>query len=1058
MPAKQFVHACAVVLTMVLTAGTLLAQTTFSTIRGTVTDQTGAVVPGVEVNVTEVTTNLSRTVQSSAEGNFEVPNLKVGTYRLTGELSGFKTFVADNITLDSAQLRRIDVVLEIGETTQEIVVEAGAEVISTEGGSIIAGFENKIYDDIPLVDTYPGPLSMLATLPGVQGDGWVVSMAGQKNLQITQMYDGVQNDRTGPQGANVNLYEEVQVVTVNNTADQSRVASYNTIAKSGNNQFHGELYYKHVNSALNAREYFDPTRIPFLFHEWLAEGSGPVIKDKTFIYGAYFSERFPAGSYKRANVPSMQMRQGDFSQFSNAIMDPLTGEPFPNNRIPSERLNPTSLKTQDLYIPEPNLGDANTLTNNFGFNFPWPSDKFQTDMFQFRVDHNLSQKNSIFFRYNSNRVPYVLARQLPAFSWTRRRSYSKAVISDTHIFSPSLVNNFTFGWNGNYMFDGDTVDGHTPPKGDDAISSIGLQGVNPKGLSEQGFPRMDIAGLSRLRTIDGGLRDDHFDFSWADTMTWTHGNHVTKMGFQLYKYNDFEALAREGTYGRFNFNGKFTGNAFGDFLLGMPLWSRRLDVLIPREMESVELGLYFMDTYKATQNLTLDYGLRWDYFGSDTIKDGLQYNWDSASGNVIIPSGTESQVSPLYPNTINLVTGDVVPSPSVSNFRPRIGIAYRLSDSLVLRGGYGVFTERLGYFSRVQKTGPFEISETYFNDVVDGQPLFTFPNPFPADVSDASTPSQSVVGYPMNTSHASIHQFNVSIEKEVKDIGLRASYVGTRSRGLNYSVNINKPAPGLTPFTAARRPFSQFINTNLVRNDGSSNYNSLQLQAKKRAGLITFDAHYTLASNLHNWLNTQNPYDVTSHWSNDNFIARHRAVFTTQTELPFGQGRRYLPDAPVAVDAFIGGWVVTSVSYFQTGPHFSPSFTGSDPSNTNTFGGLPDRVCDGNITNRTVERWFDPSCFAVPPPGRFGNSAPNVLVSPGMNVHHLSLAKRFNIGERVGIIYTIAASNIFNHPHFLAPRTNISTPNAGELFNGIQDWRAEKHASRKFQMKLRIEW
>ena len=836
------------------------------------------------------------------------------------------------------------------------------------------------------------------------------------------------------------------------------MASYNTIAKSGSNQFHGELYYKHVNSALNAREYFDPTRIPFLFHEWLAEGSGPVIKDKTFIYGAYFSERFPAGSYKRANVPTMQMRQGDFSQFSNSIMDPLTGEPFPNNRIPSERLNPTSLKTQDLYIPEPNLGDANTLTNNFGFNFPWPSDKFQTDMFQFRVDHNLSQKNSIFFRYNSNRVPYVLARQLPAFSWTRRRSYSKAVISDTHIFSPSLVNNFTFGWNGNYMFDGDTVDGHTPPKGDDAISSIGLQGVNPKGLSEQGFPRMDIAGISRLRTIDGGLRDDHFDFSWADTLTWTHGNHVTKMGFQLYKYNDFEALAREGTYGRFNFNGKFTGNAFGDFLLGMPLWSRRLDVLIPREMESVELGLYVMDTYKATQNLTLDYGLRWDYFGSDTIKDGLQYNWDSASGNVIIPSGTESNVSPLYPNTINLVTGDVVPSPSVSNFRPRIGIAYRLSDSLVLRGGYGVFTERLGYFSRVQKTGPFEISETYFNDVVDGQPLFTFPNPFPADVSDASSPSQSVVGYPMNTSHASIHQFNVSIEKEVMDIGLRASFVGTRSRGLNYRVNINKPAPGLTPFTAARRPFSQFINTNLVRNDGSSNYNSLQLQAKKRAGIITFDAHYTMASNLHNWLNTQNPYDVTGHWSNDNFIARHRAVFTTQTELPFGQGRRYLPDAPVAVDALIGGWVVTSVSYFQTGPHFSPSFTGSDPSNTNTFGGLPDRICDGNITNRTVERWFDPSCFAVPPPGRFGNSAQNVLVSPGMNVHHLSLAKRFNISERVGVIYTLAASNIFNHPHFLAPRTNISTPNAGELFNGIQDWRAEKHASRKFQMKLRIEW
>ena len=1014
--------------------------------------------PGVEVTVTEVTTNITRTVQSGADGNFELPNLKTGTYRLSGELSGFKTFVADNITLDSAQLRRIDVVLEIGETTQEIVVEAGAGVIATEGGSIVTGFEGETYKDIPLVDTYPGPLSMLATLPGVQGDGWVVSMAGQKNLQITQMYDGVQNDRTGPQGANVNMYEEVQVVTVNNTADQSRVASYNTISKSGNNQFHGSLWYKHVNSALNAREFFDPTRTPFLFHEWQAEGSGPIIKDKTFFYGAWFSERFPAGSYKRANVPTLQMRQGDFSQFSNPIMDPLTGQPFPNNRIPSDRLNPTSLKTQDLYIPEPNLGGADTLTNNYGFNFPWPSDKFQTDMIQFRVDHNLSQKNSIFFRYIKNRVPYVLARQLPAFSWTRRRSYSKGVISNTHIFSPSVINTFNFGWNGNYMFDGDTVDGHTPPRGDDAVAAIGLQGVNPKGLSEQGFPRMDISGISRLRTIDGGIRDDHFDFSWDDTVTWTHGSHVSKIGFQLYKYNDFDARAREGTYGRFNFNGKFTSNAFGDFLLGLPLWSRRLDVLVPREMEAVELGLFVMDTFKATQNLTLDYGLRWDYYGSDTIKDGLQYNWDSDTGNVIIPSGTESAVSPLYPKTINLVTGEVVPNASMSNFRPRIGLAYRLGGDLVIRGGYGVFTERLGYFGRVQKTGPFEISETYFNDIADGQPLFAFPNPFPADVGGASIPSQSVVGYPRDTSHAAIHQFNVSIEKQVKDIGFRASFVGTRSRGLNYSVNTNKPAPSLTPFSAARRPFSQFVNASVLRNDGSSNYNSLQLQAKRRVGAITFDAHYTMSSNLHNWLNTQNPYDVTSHWSNDNYIARHRAVITTQTKLPFGRGRHFLPDAPAALDAFVGGWKVTSVSYFQTGPHFSPSFSGADPSNTNSFGGLPDRICDGNISTRTVERWFDPSCFAVPPAGRFGNSSPNVLVAPGMNVHHLSLAKRFNISERVGVIYTIAASNMFNHPHFLAPRTNISTPGAGELFGGIQDWRAEKHASRKFQMKLRIEW
>ena len=183
MYAKRFSNVYVAILVTVLACGVVQAQTTFSTMRGTVTDQSGAVIPGVEVTITEVTTNISRTVESSGDGNFEVPDLKSGSYRLSAGLDGFKTFVADNITLDSAQLRRIDVVLEIGETTQEITVEAGAEVITTEGGSIITGFKGETYKDIPLVDTYPGPLSMLATLPGVQGDGWVVSMAGQKNLQ-----------------------------------------------------------------------------------------------------------------------------------------------------------------------------------------------------------------------------------------------------------------------------------------------------------------------------------------------------------------------------------------------------------------------------------------------------------------------------------------------------------------------------------------------------------------------------------------------------------------------------------------------------------------------------------------------------------------------------------------------------------------------------------------------------------------------------------------------------------------------------------------------------------
>lgn len=1048
-------------LLLALGAETLLAQSTLSTIRGTVTDATRAVIPGATITVTAVDTNvLARVVVSDANGNVEVADLQPGIYRLRAELSGFQTYVAEGIVLRAGEIRRIDIQLEVGGATEQVLVEAGAGVITTESGSITKRVSGETYKDAPLVDIYPGPLSMLSTLPGVQGNGWNVSISGQTTSQISDSYDGIANDRTGNQGANMNMYDEVTVTTVNNTADQSRVASFNAISKSGSNTFHGELWYKHVNSAVNAREFFDPDKTPFLMHEWQAEASGPIFRSKTFFYGAWFSERFPKGSFQRSTVPTARMRQGDFSQLPQALRDPVTGQPFPGNVIPARRLNPMSRQVQERYIPEPNLGDPNTLTNNLGFDFPYPSDKFRTDIVSYRIDHQLTDDNTITFRHHFNDVPYVLSEDLPAFSWTRKRSYSKAALSDTHIFSSALVNTFRFGWNGNYMIDGEQVDGWNPLQGQEAVAAIGLEGVNPRGLSAQGFPTMDISGISSLSTTAGGVRDDHVDFQWENTLTWAIDRHVLKFGAQAFKYNDFDALVREGTFGAFDFDGSFTGVAYADFLLGLPIESTRLDPLTPREQSQYELGLFVMDTFKVTPRLTLDYGLRWDYFSSPTYQDGLQYNWDPETGNVVVPESALSEISPLYPSSIDIVSGQVIPAADLGNVRPRLGVAYRFAEDWVLRGGYGAFTERIAYFSRVQGGGPFEISETYFNGIEDGRALFTFPNPFPNTLEDAETPSQSVTGYPLETSHGIIHQFNLSVERQIGQLGLRASYIGSRSRGLNYTVNINKPQPGLDPFDPTDRPYPQFVNARAIREDGAANYNALQLEATRRSSALTLTAHYTWATSLTNFANLQNPYDATSHWANDDYTPRHRAVVTAAFELPWGRGRRYLSDASGLVEQLIGGWTVSTISYLSTGTHFSPSFSGSDPSNTNTFGGLPDRVCDGNLprSERTIERWFDPSCFVVPTAGRFGNSAPNVLVGPGLNVHHLSLAKRLNVGRGVGATVTIGVSNLFNHPHFGDPRNNISTPNTGELFEGIPEWVAEKHGSRKLQLKLRIGW
>jgi len=307
-----------------------------------------------------------------------------------------------------------------------------------------------------------------------------------------------------------------------------------------------------------------------------------------------------------------------------------------------------------------------------------------------------------------------------------------------------------------------------------------------------------------------------------------------------------------------------------------------------------------------------------------------------------------------------------------------------------------------------------------------------------------------------------IHQFNVSLEKEYRKMGLRASYIGSRSRGLNYSMNINKPAPSLTPFAQARRPFPQFVGTTYWFNDGQSKYDSFQIEATRRQGWFQFNGHYTLSNAMSNYLNLENPYSR-NYWNRDQFNARNRAVFTTIWDLPFGKGRRWMAHAPKPVEVMLGGWLLQTVHYFQRGQYFTPSFAGSDPSNTNTVGGLPDRVADGNLArgDRAIKRWFDPAAFVAPPQGRFGNSGVNILEGPGLNLHHLAVTKNFKVTERWRVVYQASLNNIFNHPAYNFPNANISVPlQVGQLFQTWEGGGAGREVSdaRHIYMRLRIEF
>ena len=806
---KNVLLACAIA----AIGASLFAQTTVSTIRGSVTDPSGAAVAGASIEITDLGTGVRRSVPSSATGEFEIADLARGTYRLSATSPGFKTFIADNVILESTQIRRIDVVFELGAVGSEVMVRADAAVITTDTAKIAGSFTNKRFDDAPWVGDGRNPQLVMTTLPLVQSSGGIynIQLAGLPNSQVQTGIDGVPGDGSSLQASNIHVMQEVQITTGNNSAEFSRAANISLATKSGTNGFHGRAAYWHQNSALSARGFFDARKAKNLFHTMEAELSGPVRKDKTFFFTSWTGQRWPSSTYYLRDVPTAQMRQGDFSQLLSlarpvTIKDPLSGIPFPNNVIPNARLNATALKVQDNYLPAPNLGGSGALASNFGFLFPHPTDLFRWDSIEERIDHHFSDKNTITGHYLTSKPLYVLAGTYPAFTWTRIRNSRTLSIQDTHVFSPAVVNTFRWGLYQPNVIDGDEVSGTKPLNGNDVVKDLGIQGVNPKGLSAMGFPRIDITGYQSLRQQPGGLLQNDKSWDYADSLTWAKGRHVLRVGTEFRPQSQLSGSVPEQTYGYFTFNGSFTGYGAADFLLGMPYSSQRLDPLTNRTLLDSELGIYAQDTFKVNQRLSLDLGLRWDRFGAANYEDGLIYNWDPATGNVIVPSEAANSISPLYPtSTIKIVNGNAHQNPSWRNFAPRIGFAYRpFGDTFVLRGGYGVYTETLGRFARAQGGGPYQISETFFNAVQDGAPLFSFPNPFPAGAG--SIPSQSVSGFPSDTENGRIHQFNLTVEKQLKDVGFRLSYMGSRSRSLNYNIQINKPQPSLTPFTQSRVP------------------------------------------------------------------------------------------------------------------------------------------------------------------------------------------------------------------------------------------------------------
>lgn len=1094
---------------IVFCTATAMAQTGFSGLRGNVTDNSGAIVQGAQVVLTQPATGEKvRTAVSDQGGNFEFPNLTPGTYQVTSERAGFKAFVANDVVLDAGQVRRLDIRLAVGSTNETIEVHAGAALINTEGGSITGTFDKAKVADAPVIDSYPEPNALILTLPGVQGAGWDLKISGQDSSQQSMQVDGVANDRSGEQSNNMHFFDEATVATVNAPADSSRVVAYNLTSKRGQNDFHGMVYYEHFNAGLNAKAHPQSKRSPYIEHDWQAELSGPIWRNHTFFYASWFEQRVPLGSYNVATVPTQAMWNGNFAGFA-PIIDPQTGKPFPNNQIPANRISPVSEAVKQYY-PTPNIGDPNVFqSNNFGWQHPFSSSNYLGDWPFVRIDHNISSKNSIYGRWLQRKTPFVLPGSLPSTLWTRLRDNRQSAVADTHVFSPTVVNVLRFGYSTDWLEDGAPEAGRHPLDGGDVIKAIGLQGVNPSHYNQAGTPAISINGISRFSTVTGGVKNDDRTYSLEDSVTWQKGRHVMKFGGDGTLFRFHSGVVPD--YGSFTFNGGFTGGApgssFADFLLGLPRTSKRSDPFVNRRVNNTELGFYGMDTFKVTSKLTLEYGLRWDYYGLPRYQDGLMYNFDLGTGTVLVPQDKLSLVNPRYPSNIKIAPGQVVPNASLANFRPRVSAAYLLRPGFVVRGGYGQFTQRFSrWYSDLasnQGPGPFaHLAESYTNQMVSGQPLFSFPNPFPDPSLAKPAPSQQVLALPKNWDNGVIHQFNLSIEKQIANTGVRASYIGSRSLGQNFIsssntgqwLNVNIAPPSQQAYDNSRLPYPNMAGVYDYRSDGQAKYDSLQLEASRRQGWATFDAHYTWASSFNNEFNTDDTAHPTKAWARDSGLRRNLLAVTSVLKLPFGRGAQHLSSAPRFVDAVVGGWTAETISYFGSGDYMTPYFYGYDVANNNYNSYLPDVIPgahpDLSPSERSEKRFFntavyhrdaasgafiydhtgafaipgcsttDPLCLNSSPAnvGRLGNARVSSILGPRLDVNHLSLAKTIPTGERVRTTFTTAITDIFNHPLFYHPDTYINAPDAGQLVWARADTDPEEAGHRQIAFKLRVEF
>ena len=1131
---------------LALVAVPAFGQRDMGTILGTVSDSTGAVVPGATVTISEDATGIEVSVQTNAQGNYIRPLLKPGSYTVAVESEGFKTAIQTGIVLQSASRVQANFSLELGAVTETIEVTAVPPALRTEDTVMGGTLESRQTSELPLGGQRR--FAFLArTIPGVtpgepgardaQGGAFSangVRSNGQNNFLLNGVDNNVNvidfiNQTAYVVGPSVEAIGEMQILTNGYNAEYGRAAGgvVNVTIKSGTNELHGTLFEFLQNDNINANPWESNRagnpRGEFRQNQFGAAVGGPLIKNRTFWFADYQGTRIrDAGASSTLTIPTPAFAAGDFSAlfdggnqvatdaegtpiFAGQIFDPTTGrdvggelvrDPFPNNAIPVSVQDPVSRQFADQF---PNENQRFTAPgrrpgNNF---FKQRNFTRDTDQFDVRVDHRISDKDNVFWslswsdedKFNEAPLPGDLGGGGFAGLEEENKSFN-TMGSYTRVWNPSMITETRFSvsrLNTRRLQANSDVN---------SFERFGIPGYNPFDQAGDrpngGLPRIMIDNYGNNFGSAEWLPTQEFSRVWdfVQNVSWNKGSHAIKFGFEYRPigFPFFQVPAPRGRLrARRNHSNSVlasgpTGDGFAALLLGYFGTGSRISTTNFIESERDAYSWYIQDDWRITSNFTFNFGVRYELTSPIGEKQGRQSNFDRDSATLFIPEGP-FQDEPLAPNVatdfplLNVDRGNVdyrLISWDKTNVAPRVGFAYEFMPQTVLRAGYGIF-----YGAEENEGGsPNRGEGPPFNQIVDfnidgpfgnfnlpqegGSPLNRLSDGFPSNPFILPAPI-SLRGVALNQAQAMVHKWNVNLQRDIGfNTVLEAGYIGSKGQRLktNWGPNAAVFSPTQGDPVRPRRPLP-WLNTNTSQTAtfGRSNYHALTAKLEKRFSQgVQYLMSYTWSHALTD-VNTplsggpgqRDPHNIAASYSSANFDMRHRWVLSGLWELPFGRGKKFGSDMGKALNLLVGGWQINGITTFSTGQPFSlgtnnaicgcTGATRPDP----VPGQDPQQAPSGG---RTPEQWFDINAVADPTPGTFGLLGNMSNHRPPIKTIDLSVFKDFDLSERYRLQFRAEAFNLTNTPMFGQPNGTQGAGAFGEINSTINTPRQMQFALR----------